>query len=272
MTAWDHPGDLLSALLDGELTEAEAVAVRGHVEECTACADDLDNVREARRLVRELPAVEPPATFLAALAAPDVVVPLDAHRRARRWLAPVAAAAAVMVVGGGALVALRPDGDSTLDPDVEVAVEHHASTVDALEDDGVLRPAPQRLSIRDDAPPTTAARQSLRDLPGDLLTPHDLGDYELIDAYEADDGVHLLYTSGPYALSIIEREGEIDFGDLPVDGEQLSIAGHRAWRWSGATDGRVIVVELDDVVLTVIGDEPGGAVLDAARAFVLGGR
>ena len=58
-----HLGDLLSALLDGELTAAATAAEHAHLEGCPECAHELTLASEARQLVRSLPPVEPPAAF-----------------------------------------------------------------------------------------------------------------------------------------------------------------------------------------------------------------
>jgi len=60
----DHPGDLLSAWLDGELDPAEAAAVAAHVEACLACAAEREEVEAGRAAVRGLPSLGPPAGVL----------------------------------------------------------------------------------------------------------------------------------------------------------------------------------------------------------------
>jgi len=67
-----HPGDLLSAWLDGELTPAEAGAVAAHLGGCPACAAERDEVEGARTVLRALPTLEAPAGVL--LARPAVHV------------------------------------------------------------------------------------------------------------------------------------------------------------------------------------------------------
>lgn len=64
-----HPGDLLSAWLDGELDEPEATAVAAHVEGCPACAAERDEVNVARIAVRGLPRLAAPAGVLRPLPA-----------------------------------------------------------------------------------------------------------------------------------------------------------------------------------------------------------
>ena len=45
----------------------------------------------------------------------------------------------------------------------------------------------------------------------------------------------------------------------------MTLAGHRAWRWDAEpAEGRLVVLEDDGMVVIVVGDEPGPAVLDAA--------
>jgi hypothetical protein len=259
----NHSGDALSALLDGQLSAAEATAVRAHVDECASCAQELDDVREARRLVRSLPAVDPPFDLLAAN-----VVSLAPRRRR----APALAAASVAVAATIALALLAPwqTTSDTLDPDLDVAMDQHASTMGALEAEGVIAKGPARLQSEDEeeVPPTTARRQALSDVDDDFETPERLAGYALVDAYEVGNGVHLLYQRGAYGLSVFERAGEIDWDELPEGGTSIVLSGHRAWRWDDVVaDGRLVVIEGDGVVITIAGDEPGDAVLDAAVAI-----
>lgn len=55
-----HPGDGLSALLDGELEPAAADAVRSHLTGCAECREELARLADARSLLRGMAAVEPP--------------------------------------------------------------------------------------------------------------------------------------------------------------------------------------------------------------------
>jgi hypothetical protein len=248
----EHAGDLLSALLDGQLAEGEASSVRDHVSSCDACARELDDVREARRLVRELPAVEPPAGFLESLLDP-VVVPIAPRRRIRVLPAIGAAAAVAAVVG--AFVLVQDDGAEQLGPDVEVAVEKHDETVAALED------GPVRGSTA-----TTGPQQPLSDIRAPLDAPEELAGYELDKAYVVDDGVHLMYLLDGSRVSVFEREGEIDWDALPDGGRQIEIGDHRAWRWTDRPNGALVVIDGDRRVVTVVGDDIDD-VLAVARAL-----
>jgi anti-sigma factor RsiW len=87
-----HLGDLLSALLDGELEPASAVAARAHVETCPACRAELDATAATRRRLRDLPELDLPFGLLP-----------RARRRHRRqrplaWAAAAAAAASFLLV------------------------------------------------------------------------------------------------------------------------------------------------------------------------------
>lgn len=67
-----HPGDLLSAWLDGELAPAEGAAVSAHLEGCPECAAERDEVEAARTALRALPLLEPPSGVLLAIPAVHV--------------------------------------------------------------------------------------------------------------------------------------------------------------------------------------------------------
>ena len=261
----EHAGDTLSALLDGALTVDEAATVREHVERCDACTRELDDVRDARRLVRSLDAVEAPAWFLASLLEDDrVVVPLRRGRRA--VLAAVSgsvAAGLLLLVVAAASVSL-----SAVDPEVAASVERHASTVGALEAEGMIASAGDRFVSPASVPPTTSDVRSADDLPAPYHAPELVAGYRLVEAYEMDDGVHLLYRRGPYALSILELPGDVDWDALPDDGTRMRIGDHDAWRWDEVTaDGRLYVVDGAGMVVVLVGDEPGDAVLDVAAAL-----
>lgn len=55
-----HPGDLLSAYLDGEASPADRRLVAEHLEGCSSCRDGLRAIEEARDAVRSLPMLEAP--------------------------------------------------------------------------------------------------------------------------------------------------------------------------------------------------------------------
>jgi predicted anti-sigma-YlaC factor YlaD len=109
-----HLADLLSALLDGELTDAERTTADAHLAECALCRAELDATATARGLVRALPPVEPPFSFFERLHR------AERRRRPAAWVAAVAGTAAVVVH------ALSPR-DHTVAPTVGRFVEAHAT-------------------------------------------------------------------------------------------------------------------------------------------------
>ena len=98
----DHPGDLLSALLDGELDPDATAEVEAHVAGCPACRHDLADVAGVRDALRDAPRLAAPPTF-----ARDLV--RARHRASRRGVAVALAAASVVVVAGLALAPSNPD-------------------------------------------------------------------------------------------------------------------------------------------------------------------
>jgi anti-sigma factor RsiW len=104
-----HLGDAISALLDGELSPAEAAQADAHVLVCAECRDELMAIARMRDLVRQLPLVP---------------VPRLVRPAARRPVALVAAAAAVVALAG---VTYRPPAQ-TQSPPVGRFVQAHAAS------------------------------------------------------------------------------------------------------------------------------------------------
>lgn len=55
----NHPGDLLSAYLDGEASPSDRRLVDEHLAGCASCGDGLRDLAVARDAVRSLPMLEP---------------------------------------------------------------------------------------------------------------------------------------------------------------------------------------------------------------------
>jgi putative zinc finger protein len=92
----EHPGDLLSAYLDGELSAGEERQVESHLVGCGACSAELDDLGAARRMLRELPPVPAPPGFTRGL--------VERRRRSiRRGTGLALVAASVAVILGLAL-------------------------------------------------------------------------------------------------------------------------------------------------------------------------
>ena len=92
-----HPGDRLSAFLDGELSAAERAEVQGHLRECAACTRELEELGAVDAFARELP-VEAPAGYFDELPGRVRARVRRPARAPRMALWAVAAAAAVMAV------------------------------------------------------------------------------------------------------------------------------------------------------------------------------
>jgi hypothetical protein len=259
-----HPGEALSDLLDGRLSPDEAERIRAHLLVCPECAHELAAVRDARAALRSLPAVELPPQFLERLLDDDdVVVPFVRRPRVLGRAATAVAAGLILVVGVGGHPA------PAVSAEVNGAVQTHAATVSAI---SAQLGGPDPIMAPGEVTPSTLPHRST-DVPRPYLAPKQLGDYHLAEAFRSPHGVHLLYERGEYGLSVFEQEGDVDFDRLPLPGQRLRIAGDEAWRWTGPrAAGRVLVLERDGVVITIVGDESQDAVLSAAEALPDGAR
>ena len=110
----DHLGDLVSALLDGELTGEERATADAHLSGCPACRAELARTASMRSLVRGLAPIEPPFGFVEDL--------VRSHRRRQPAVLVAAAAAVVAVVSLGS----TPRSDDVTPP-VGRFVEAHAT-------------------------------------------------------------------------------------------------------------------------------------------------
>jgi anti-sigma factor RsiW len=135
--------DMLSAYLDGELSDVERAAVEARLEVSAAWRDELAEVRTARDALRGLPAREAPAGFWDAVharvvaddddradAEADAVVPITVApitaakaRPRRRWAWVAASAAAVAAVVAIVVVPHR----SEVSPNVAAVVAQHGA-------------------------------------------------------------------------------------------------------------------------------------------------
>lgn len=139
----DHLGDLLSALVDGELNPAQIAAAQAHVARCPSCAAELDEVTTARALVRALPALDPPFGLYERILRDDRVLrPAPATRAGAGWTPRrVAAAAFGSAAAAVILLGLAPPRDTPVTPPVNSLVEAHATGA-SLGSDPLSRLAP----------------------------------------------------------------------------------------------------------------------------------
>lgn len=94
-----HPSELISAYLDGELTDGERAELWSHLAGCGVCSAEMADMQRVRAAIRSLPVLELPTGLVPE--AERVVVPLRSHKGL--W-AGVAAAVLVIVVTVAALV------------------------------------------------------------------------------------------------------------------------------------------------------------------------
>jgi anti-sigma factor RsiW len=112
-----HPGDLLSAYVDGELTQRELEGVRVHLDECPECRRELQLIREARTLVRDLPPVDPPFGFFERMLPPR-----------KRWARAGVSALAAGAVASVAVMALAAPREPHVSTHVARLVDAHTAS------------------------------------------------------------------------------------------------------------------------------------------------
>lgn len=121
-----HEDERLSAFLDDELPEREALEVTRHLAACDRCMAELEDVRAARSALRRLPNVDPPAAlFLDA----ELFAAADAAVRWPLGMRVLVAALAGSAVLGGAAFAAGGSPDGTVVPPVELFVVDHVVRV-----------------------------------------------------------------------------------------------------------------------------------------------
>jgi anti-sigma factor RsiW len=128
-----HPGEQLSAYLDGQLDTTEHDFVLSHIDFCTDCRLELHELDAARTAIRSLPGLEAPEF-------------LEVHRERverERWTRRRVAAAGVGIAAAAAIVfaafgpAAQPVGDLDINPFLDqhqarVSVEPGINFVPAL--------------------------------------------------------------------------------------------------------------------------------------------
>lgn len=107
-----HPGEQLSAYLDGQLNTIEHDFVISHIGFCTDCRLELHELDAARTAIRSLPGLEPPE-FLA-VHRERIERERWSRRRVMTAGVGIAAAAAIVVATFGP--SLDPGGDLDINP------------------------------------------------------------------------------------------------------------------------------------------------------------
>ncbi|MDZ7674283.1 MAG: zf-HC2 domain-containing protein [Acidimicrobiales bacterium] len=227
-----HAGDLVSALLDGELDADTAAAVEAHLEDCPSCGRIAEEAAAARSWLAELPVVD----------ATPVVENAIAHRR--RLVGTGLVFVGIALFGLGILAMTASVIHPAVAPDVDELVAAHTDA-DHHEMDG-MEPA-------DEPGSRYAAPVSLVGAGATL---------EREALFDRRDLTTVVYDDGGDGVTVSQQPGRLDWDRLP-DGDIEQIAGRRVWTRPGVPV--VAVTEVGDLVVTVVGDD-----LTAARAVIDG--
>lgn len=234
-----HLDEKLSAYLDGELQPDERDQLGSHLQECSQCSSELEEVGETRALVRSLPVVV-------------AEHPLPRLRRSR--LSQRAAAALALVVVAIGTVALAVDSRPMPLPAAELSVLLTAYTTSAER-------------VHAFTPVTQATLVSIETR--DYRLPASVAGYEMIDErmwgsdgvvgyyQRSDDGFIVLMSTRPFDTSgLAATEIVTDTGKyLRGDGEQSVV-----YVWETREGWMVLLGELTDAdVGQVLVDLPSPA-------------
>ena len=226
----------ISALIDDELSSAEAMAARTHLADCPVCQDEFAEVVSARDLIRDLGDVDPPSGFI------DRLIARDRRRRRSRQMGIIGlltlagAWILLLIVGAGlALPSVEP-------PIADLAARHVVVTADGL------------AGVEAVGEPYTA--------------PATVAGLDLVWVGRGQDGVHLLYRAEDgTAVSVFEQEGLLDWDALPEGGSEVRLAGRRAWLGPEAGGPAVAVVPGETFVYTIVGPGDSDATMAVAEAL-----
>jgi len=224
----NHLGPLISALLDGELSPAEVAEADAHLLTCDRCRAELDDTKNIRDLVRELPSLE--------------WQPVLATRRDRRPALALAAVAAIALVG----VAAWPPTRSTAPPVNRLVA---ARTIAAFTPSPVVTVPAAAVSAPFHAPSSMP------------------GGYQRMGQYRQGSDMGVLYSDGNHAMVVLEQPAHLDKAAMPAGGKLVSLGGAWvgvAYGWSG---GRAVTWQRGGTVFTVAGDGPEADVMAAAGAM-----
>jgi hypothetical protein len=168
-----HPLEELSALLDGELPEADAREIRDHLRYCRSCRAERDRLAQARAALRSMAGLDPPAGL-----------PERTAGRFRRVVRRTAAGATAAGATAAALLVVvappRPVGSPL--PTLDVAS---------------VQMAPPGVPLD----PTQ--------VPADYATPAELDSMPLNSVRSMQEMVGAFYGSGGRQLAVFEETGEL---------------------------------------------------------------
>lgn len=253
----EHLGDVVSALVDGELDPDEAAGAERHLRSCPACAAEVRSTEAVRALVRSLPAVEPPVPLV------PLVPVIPARQKARPSVARLpawAAAAAAAVLAFLVLPAASPE--RPVAPPLASLVQLHEASV-ALVAAPELAPATVQAAVAG-GPPPASSPAALSTVGGSLdASPAVLdgapaslpGGYRLAGAHRRGAREHRVYVNAGSAVSVFTEAGELDRAALPAGGEVVAVGDAHAVRYR-TRGGEVLTWSAGDAVHTVVGRVP----------------
>jgi hypothetical protein len=217
-----HGDELLSASVDGELTEEEHQWLRDHLARCGACADERTSMLETKQTLRGLPSLD----------SDDFIEPFLARHRALVRSGLVFVGAASMMLGTLALTAavvVHP-----VAPDVDAMVAAHLAGTS---------PATMAMGIDLEAVDNVGQPYTAPDkLPG----AHGLA---RAVTYAGKDLTTVIYRANGVEVSVFQIPGKVDWDGLD-DGQVVTYEHRRVWRRSGMPV--VLVAEAGHVVVVVV--------------------
>ena len=242
--------ELLSAYLDGEVTEAEQASVEDLLTHSPAHREELARVEQARTWVRALPPVEPPDGFLERAIAAVAQPPAPAKKHKWGMLNLIATAAVWVLVLG--FVNLNRSHD--VSPDAATLAQTHTEASAGF--GGLLG------SLGAGQPDQQAAPQV--DLGEPYWAPLSLpGQLALRQVQINGDLVGLVYCNDSDLVTLYEQPGKLD--PTALDGARaVSVGGNEGWVVE-TDNALVLIVQRDNLVYVVVGP-PDGRLVQAVAA------
>lgn len=105
--------------------------------------------------------------------------------------------------------------------------------------------------------PSVATKDAprLSSLPSGYRAPSSTAGYDLVTRSRQPDGVLLFYSDGLFTVSVLEQQGQLNWGALSKGGTTGEVAGTRT-RAYREPSGNVLVWERDGLVYTCVSDAP----------------
>jgi anti-sigma factor RsiW len=236
----EHPEELLSAYLDGEVTPDERAYVEEHLTTCPSCRAEFDEERDVRAAVRELPPVDPPFGFFERILRDGPADPAQPKKRRFKFgMANLVATAAAWILVLG--VANLNSHGGPVNPAANEYVAAHASVLPGF------------------GATSSGSNDAARyDVPDRLA-----GTYRLAGEVNTRGYPQLIYSDGQRTLSVFVRPGQLDENALPDGAKPVLVNGSKAW--SVPSNGmEVIFLQRPGVVVVIVGPGQDQAASDMA--------